>query len=448
MADEAEKLLNKLLRRMQRSATVRKALLGGLVLALLGVAGNFVYELLPRNYALTISGGDILGNRHLLTKVLQEELLPSGVTLKITPMPGSIDALEKLDSGELDLAFVPAGSGGYYPNVVHVATIAPELLHFLVKPDIQSIADLRGKTVNLGNRHSAERAVATAVFEFSGLRNNVDYVETNFANEQLLAMKGDRLPDVIVVTSYIPSFVVDDMVKQQGYRMLEMPFPESLAVRVGWVAGAKVLGYMYGVVPPVPERDIKTIGVNIHLLANAKVDPLAISKVLETLYSPGVESRTRLHNDEATLATPSGFPLSAGSRAFLARHDPLLSTKTYDMLKNAFGLVMSVLSGLLVIYKWFKGPEEEPQRDDEEFQGFLAQAARIDEELTLNPNLPAQRRQELIHALDALKVQVLGRIAHASLENPMLIQVVLQTIADTRMALAYVPAKEKESAPV
>ncbi|MGE5476464.1 MAG: TAXI family TRAP transporter solute-binding subunit [Bacteroidales bacterium] len=442
MADEAEKFFRTVLDRVQRSALTRKALAGALALALLAVAGNFIHQLLPRTYALKVSGGDILGNRHLLTKVLQEELLPTGVILDINPMPASVDALEALDMGQLDLAFVPAGSSGYYPNVVHVATIAPELLHFLVRPGIRSIGDIRGRTVNLGNRHSAERAVATAVFEFSGLRNSVDYVETNFSNEQLLAMKREHLPDVLVVTSYVPSFIADDMVKQHGYTMLEMPFPESLAVRVGWVADAKVLGYMYGVVPPVPERDIKTIGVNIHLLANAKVDPQAIAKVLETLYSPGVESRTRLHNDEATLTTPSGFPLSAGSRTFLSRHDPLLSAKTYEMLKNAFGLLMSVLSGVLVVYKWLKGPERAAPRDDDAFQGFLAQAADLDAEMGQCPHLPAERRQEMIRALDALKQQVLDRVARAKLENPMLPQIVLQTIADTRAALAYGPVTD------
>lgn len=433
MADDAEKKLKNLIRRLKQNKLARDLIVGSLALLLLVVAGTFIYRLMPRHYVLDISGGDILGNRHLLTKILQEELAAAGVTLKITPTPGSIDALEKLDAHELDLAFVPAGSSGHYPNVVHVATIAPELLHFLVRPDIQSIAAIRGKTVNLGPRNSAERMVSTAVFEFSGLRNNIDYIETNFSNEQLLAMKANRLPDVIVVTSYIPSFVVDEMVKQQGYRMLEMPFPESLAVRVGWVADARVLGYMYGVVPPVPERDIKTIGVNIHLLANAAVDPQAIVKVLETLYSPSVESRTRLHNNEATLATPSGFPLSAGSRAFLSRNDPLLSAKAYEMLKNAAGLVMSVLSGLLVIFKWLNA-EDEPQYDDELFESFLSQISAIDRELAAG-RVDGDRRAELTRTLDALKMGALSHTGGAKLKNPALPQVVMQAIADTRLAM-------------
>lgn len=440
MGGEAEKLLDSVLGRMQRNARIRAGLAGLLALACLGVAGNFIYEMLPRQFALTISGGDILGNRHLLTKVLQEELMPSGVTLNINPIPNSVDALERLNAGQLDLAFVPAGTSGYYPNVVHVATIAPELLHVLVKPDIASIAAIRGRTVNLGPRNSAERAVAEAVFEFSGLKENIDYIGVNYGNEQLLAMKRERLPDVIVITSYVPSFVADDMVKQRGYRMLEMPFPESLAVRVGWVSGAKVLGYMYGVVPPVPERDIKTIGVNIHLLANASADPLAVSKVLETLYSPAVESRTRLHNDEATLTVPSGFPLSAGSRAFLARHDPVLSAKTWDMLQNAFGLVMSVLSGLLVVFKWFKGPEDEaPSDDDGEFLGFLSQVGQISQNINDGAPLSAERRADLAHSLDALKHQVLDRTGQAKLNNQALPQMVLHAIADTRMALIHTP---------
>jgi TRAP-type uncharacterized transport system substrate-binding protein len=430
MAGEADKLLATVLDWMQIHARVRVALAALAALALLGVAGNFVYELVPRQYVASISGGDILGNRHLLAMVLRDEIAAKGVDLNIRPISSTDDALEKLNAGEIDMALVPAGITWGYPNVRHVATIAPELLHFLVRPEIRAIGDIRGKAVNMGIRDDSTRTIATAVFEFSGLHNGIDYIETNYSNEQLLSMRDDRLPDVIVVASFLPSYVIDDLLKDHKYRLLEMPFPESLAVRVGWVANVKVLAYMYSVVPPVPETDITTIGVNIHLLANKNVDPRAVYQVLDTLYSPAVESRARLKNDEATMTTPSGFALSEGTRQFLARKDPLLSVKTFDTLKNGFGLVMSVLSGVLILLKWFRGPPPEPKAtDDSVFTALLARAADIHSAAAQ----PGADLDELGRSLDQVKAETLERIPSAHLNNGNLPSLVLQAIADTRL---------------
>lgn len=431
MAGEADKVLASVLDWLQRRAQLRMGLALLALLTLLGVAGKFVYELIPRSHMLTISGGDILGNRHLLARILKDEFATKGGDLSIRPIDSSLEALEKLDSGELDMAFLPAGTTGAYPNIRHVATISPEFLHVLVKPGIHSIGEIRGKTVNMGHRSDATRAVAAAVFDFSGLRNGIDYVETNFTNEQILSMRDEYLPDVIVAASFVPSFVVDDLVKAHNYHLLEMPFPESLAVRVGWVADVKVLAYMYSVVPPVPERDLTTIGVNIHLLANKNVDPHAVFEVLDTLYSPAVEARTRLKNNEASLAIPSGFALSEGTRQFLARKDPVLSIKTFDTMKNSFGLVMSVLSGVLIVLKWFRGPPPAKPSDDAIFTALISRAAEIDQAAAL----PGADTKDLRRRLDEIKAEALERLPSAHLNNQGLPLLLLQSIADSRITL-------------
>ncbi len=432
MAEEAEKLLHQILDRVHRQARLRLGLALLTLALLLGVAGNFLYQLAPRHTTLTISGGDILGNRHLLTRILQDELRPKGIDLKIDPIVNTTDVLEKLESGALDLAFVPAGIGGDYPNIRHVATIAPELLHFLVRPAIRSIGDIRGRTVNLGGRQGSTRAIARAVFNFSGLHDGIDYIETNFSNEQLLSMRDNRLPDVIVIASFVPSFVVDDLVRRHQYRLLEIPFPESLAVRVGWVADAKILAYMYSVVPPVPSRDITTIGVNIHLLANKDVDAHVLYELLETLYSPAVETRSRLKNDESRLTIPSGFRLSAGTREFLARRDPLLSVKTYEKLKNTLGLVMSVLSSLLLSVKWFRGQQTDSHADDDaRLAAYLRRLCDIDQDAAAS----AADAGALLARLDALKADLVTALPGLRPSRSELPGQLLHLLTDSRLRL-------------
>ena len=74
--------------------------------------------------------------------------------------------------------------------MVHVATISPELIHFLVKSDIQDVKDIRGKVVNMGGKGGGTQVVTKQILRYSGLRQDVDYAETNFSDEDLARLAG------------------------------------------------------------------------------------------------------------------------------------------------------------------------------------------------------------------------------------------------------------------
>lgn len=444
MANEAEKILHAALDRVQRTRPLRLAAAALLVLGLLGLGAYFLYELMPRRFELRVSGGNIIGNRHYVTKALQDEARNHGVFLRIRPTAGTMDALELLNAGELDLAFVQGGLDASFPNVTHVATVGAELVHFFVKPGINGIADLNGKFINLGSHDGGTQVIARQILEFSGLTAGVNYVDTDYGNEALIEMRPEKLPDAIVNLSFAPSYLGDFLVRERGYRLIEVPFPAAMAKRQAWVADQKVLAYMYNVLPPVPERDIRTVGVNLHLVAHANVEPRAIAKTLEALYSPSLESRLRMRFDEKTIAEPSGYPLSAGSILFINRHDPVLSAQTWDRLQSAFGLAMTVLSALLVLVKWFRGPPPAPVREDAEFHGRLAEVAAIEADVA---RLIAEGRHDVailadhLATLAAMKAGVLERYGDVTLDDPALLGTLIATLDATRAHLAHLSAQ-------
>lgn len=446
MANEAQKILDEWLERLRRNERVRKLLAGCLVVALLGIAASFLHDALPRQYALTITGGDILGNRHYVARQLQQVAAEHGVALKLNPMPGSEEALRALDEGKIDLAFIQDGLENKYPNVVHVASVVPEQLHFLVRPDIKDISGLRGKLVNLGSKRGGTRIVARQVLEFSGLEMGVDYVETNLSAEELLRMRADRLPDAIVITSYAPSDGAEFLIRERGYTLLEIPFPASLALRLGWVADSKILAYTYSVKPPVPPRDIKTVGVNMHLVAHRDVEPRAIFQVLEGLYSPALAAALKLQINESQLNVPSGYPLSKGSQRFMERKNPLLSAATLDRIKALFGLALSVASTVLVVVRWFQADAPEPtkpQADDPRFVAWLQDVARIEQAFYAEAD--TVRRSALQQELLRIKTEALACLGTAWLDNPALANALLTALADARSLWLLDSSHRKDS---
>jgi hypothetical protein len=250
-----------------------------------------------------------------------------------------------------------------------------------------------------------------------------------------------KMPEAIVVTSFAPSDVADYLVKQKGYQLLEIPFPRSLSLRLGWVADSQISAYMYKVKPAVPAKDIRTVGVNLHLVAHKDTDPRAVFKVLETLYSPAMGTRLRMAIDESRITVPSGYPLSQGTALYLERNNPLLSSATLDKVKALFGLVLSVASTLLVVVRWFKGPEPvaaAPSNDDARFAGYLQQLIALEaryDAWRASPERSADAMTALRMELAALRSELLGMLERCKTSNPQLPQQVLQLATDLRNRL-------------
>ena len=443
MANEARGILNDWLKRVQRNELVRKTLAFLLIVVLLGIAGHYVYEVLPRHYAMSITGGDILGNRHYLAGVLRDEVLSNGVSLDVLPSEGSQLALAEVSEGKLDFALIQGGLELPYPNVTHVANLAPELLHFLVRPEIKDISGMRGMRINLGSKKGGTRVIAKQLLAFSGMHDGVDYVETNLGTEDLLALRKDRIPDVIVITSFAPSNVADYIVRQYGYSLLEIPFPRALALRQGWVADTMVMAYMYSVQPPVPPRDVKTVGVNLQLVANAHLDPRAVYKVLEAIYSPGLQMRLKMKFDEDNILASSNYPLSSGTRLFMDRKNPFLSQATLKKMESLFGLILSVASMLIVVFKWFKGAPPEapsPETDDAFFVALAERALAVDSSMDALPGsgLPLAQKDALQKELSDIKAAAMRRVsANGPLANANLVPQLFAAITDSRARLEF-----------
>ena len=357
---DIEQYANDLIERFRRNRKLQKRIALFAVIVLLGLAGKFAYDLLPRHYNVSLSGGSLLGNRHLLAKILSDESSQQNVSIRVVPTSGAFDALEQIEENKLDLALIQGGLDTSYRNVAHVATISPELIHFLVRPGIKTIKDIRGTIVNMGEPSGGTRILARQILDLSGLFQGVDYVETNFNDMDLIEMRPNRLPDVIVLISYTPSDVAEFLIKERGYDLIEMPFPPSLAIRLGWVADAKILGYMYSIIPPIPSQDIQVIGVNLHLVANKNTDPRAIAKVLETLYGPRVAARFHQPLSESTMLLNAGYPVSNGTELYLSRKAPLITDAMIDKIKALVGLLMTIGSTLLVVFKWLQIEPEKP----------------------------------------------------------------------------------------
>ena len=347
------------LEKARRHEKGRRILASVLIALLLLFSAKLIFNLIPHNYILSVTSGSVLSERHFLIKLLQDEAAENFLSLKVTKTGGSLDALELVNSGKVDLALVPGGLVNSFPNVRHVVTLPPEFIHFLVKPSIKNLEDLTGKVINMGERRETTRILARQILSHLDFVADSDYVETNFSNEELIGMRPETLPDVIVEVSYAPSVLVDFFVKRHDYHVLAMPFPAALAKRLSWITNVTLSEYMYSIIPPVPSKDMTLAGVNLHLVANANVEPKAIAELLKALYGPQVNSRFSQKLVEEDLLIPSGYPVSAGTMLYLNSKKPMVTPEFTDKLSTVFQLLMSLFSILVLIWKWFRSDQDQ-----------------------------------------------------------------------------------------
>ncbi len=358
MADLKTKVITHL-EKARRHQKGRRYLAIALISLLLLISGKLIFDLIPRNYVLSITGGSVLSERHFLIKLLQEEVTQRFVSLKVAQTVGSLDALDLVNAGKIDLALVTGGVVNTFPNVRHVATLPPEFIHFLVKPSITNLEDLKGKVINMGERGENSRMLARQILTHLKLTADSDYAETNFSNEEMIGMRFEKLPDAIVEVSYAPSVLVDYFVKKHDYRVLAMPFPAALAKRLGWIADVTLSEYTYSIVPPVPPKNIPLAGVNLHLVANRNVEPKAIVELLKTLYGPQIESRFGQGLEEDDILIPSGYPISEGTKLYLDSKTPIITPELTNKLRTMFELLISLGSIFVLVWKWFKSDSDE-----------------------------------------------------------------------------------------
>src|SRR5262245_36333605 len=110
-------------------------LLAVAALLLVGVTLHILWgTLFPKRYRLSITPGSPRTGRARVAGSLADHLQASRVRLEVSGTVGSEEALEKVNSRELDLALVQGGiSARGLENVRQVAAFYAEPLHLLVK---------------------------------------------------------------------------------------------------------------------------------------------------------------------------------------------------------------------------------------------------------------------------------------------------------------------------
>ncbi len=390
---------------------------------------------------VTLTPGFLGTTRELVARTLAAEV--RGVEVQVTEATSTEDELDKVNSGRVDFALVSgAFRSGQREHLREVAPLHVEALHLLVKPELaaavgESLKALGGHTVVLGPSETASAALAAAVMAFVDLApgdgtTGATFVARSlgFSELQPLIERDDRaaLPDAIFCLATMPSKIVLQLVRSADYRLVPLPFAE--AFRLGaLITDAPMQGlaaeidgqYAYDTVipaftyltePAVPATTLHTLGTRLLLVANDRVSPTTVERMLDAVFTSRFARITHPPLDRSVLALPPQFELHSGTVAYMHRDEPLITTQNVSELASTFSIISALIGSGLFLRQWWRRRTQDWR--EETFGNYMVRIADIERraaELELSATLELEPLIELQRELLQLKSDALERFA-------------------------------------
>ena len=341
---------------------VRDGLLAILGVSALGLAAFVaLHQPWEQPVRLRMTAGQEDGTRHRIAQSLQREAAHRAISIELQAMAGSEDALQAMESGRVDAAFVQGGLDMIdHSGLRQVAALHVEPLHLLVKETTygavtRNLGGLRGKVVNLGDHGSGTYLLASEVMTFAGLRAGIDYTESTYSYTDLeRETDGSRLPDAVFTVSTLPSPVARHLVTKHHYRLASLPFCEAFALgaldedhalpdppgqrasRIDRrrVYDARIPAFAYEIEPGVPLEAIHTLGTRLLLVARKDLAATTIRRLLEVVFNSPFSQVLQPPLDASLLGTPPELPWHDGTTEYVRRNSPLIAGDVIDLSRR------------------------------------------------------------------------------------------------------------------
>lgn len=388
-----------------------------------------------KDHRLTLRAGDPGGHRYEIARILRYESLRHGLKVDLLPSQGSQSDYEDLLSGKLDLALVGGEIGHDRDEVRQVATLVSEPLHLFVRNEIAGDVPegLRGKRISIGGKTTGTRRVATKVMNFIGLRAGTDFVDEAYIPSQMRELTDEQLPDAFFVLSPLPWRPGTRLVRDHGYRLVELPYGEALSLSDREIHDAVIPAFSYSVNPPVPEKTLHTVATPMLVVANSHVPIAAIERLMEVLFESDFSRRANLPPlDPRAVTRMHDFLIHPGTLAYLKKGEPIVNGEVLGTLENLRSFLVSAAVSVFLLWRWYRS------RQLINFETYFDAVTELEQDAYRKRHagqLDSAELDQLFAKLSTIKADVLEKHAAGNLNGEEELMSFLIHVGDVRTSL-------------
>ncbi|MEM7478566.1 MAG: serine/threonine-protein kinase [Planctomycetota bacterium] len=304
-----------------------------------------------------VEGGSYENLANSICKALDDEGECDAVAIRTA---GSRDNVERLESGEVQLALLQADAIGS-PKVAVVTPLYYEAVHVFVRrgQGIESIEDLRNRRVNVGIEKAGARPISRLVLESGGLSfKDIELVSFDWHKmldgsylEELRAeeLTGNDSPEVIlfkedfklptedelavdaaIVVSRLGSKDVANLLCGGDYKLLGLEDAWQLALQEPSLFHPLLMTEDNYPDCELPSKGVPTVTTTAFLVATQETPAILIRSVLQHLFSPEMIAATGIVSAERA-AHWQGLAWHPAAREFFG---PYRATKPAEEQKQ------------------------------------------------------------------------------------------------------------------
>ena len=407
------------------------------------------------------SGGPV--RKHYL-----EQLAAHGgkwnLDIRLVPTESTDATLSQIDKESVEMALVAGGvEDRAHRRALEIMPLYMEPLQLVVKAELydavaRDFGQLKGRSISMDGSNSATTVLATELLRFMGLTDPATgaplYRPVHIPQSELMTRKDiAALPDAIFQIGGVPSATIAALVTRYNYRLVALPFGGAFnlskfresespqpaqGARLGlnktFVEEAVIPAYVYGVLPPVPAADTRTVAARLMLLGGEHLKKDVVKRMLALVLSPDVSHLVEPQLTVKLLESEYEFPRHPGADAYLASLKPLTidsAVSNYQRMAEIWGIVVAAWLALSSGWKWWKDRQDRTIRHS--VGEFMGQVLEV--EASLNKPLAAEDRQGLDLRLTEIKKQAIELHLEGRLDGADALHSLLVALADTRAHL-------------
>ncbi|MFQ5927351.1 MAG: TAXI family TRAP transporter solute-binding subunit [Terriglobia bacterium] len=421
---------------------VRRAVVVFLILLPLIIAGVYrKLTALPKE--ITIATGAPGGVYRPLSENLAGEIEEKlKVKVHTVPTNGSLENFLLLQRGKADFALYQANTAdvlkdhiphfateaGLLPpsrgvgSVAFIANLYSQPAHFIVRRDagIESPADLKGKTVNLGLKHSGTYAMSLFLLQHFGLDENsfdAKYLSYPKLKDGFL----DDTLDAAFITSGVQASIYPELFATGKCDILSIPYAEALAEEHVSMSQYKIPAGRYRYQSPAaPASDIHTVAFGTQLLTRSDVHVGLVEEVTKLVLSEDFTKKNELAELFARglqfAQEKPEFDIHRGAeRVYNPDPSPLLPPDFVDATEGIRSFIFSILIAGFLGVRWLR--QRNVKEKERKLDGYIQSLLEIEQQQLSLAGSEVETLQKLLDKVTFLKQEALGTFAAHELND-------------------------------
>lgn len=358
---ETKKRNNRTLKEMGKIYGFGLAIVIGAVIA----AYQFVEPAPPKTLTIATASAD--GAYYSFATQYKALFAKERIDLHVIETSGSVENLELLQKGDVEIAFVQGGVGTSqeFPELIGLASLYEEPLIIFVRKGMQveTLADFRGKKVAAGQQGSGTRKIVEQLLLDNELSEEGSITLLPLGSkegaEQLLKAEIDALFVVIRADAE----VVENLFLNPDIELVSLDRAEAYSRLHSYLSHITLVEGVLDLAQNIPDRDYHLIAPSATLVARNDIHPALVDLTMQI--ADKVHDNRSLLTVNRDYPSPENldFPLSAEAKRyfehgppFLQRYLPFWAASLIDRLKfmilPLIALILPLMKVLPPTYRW------------------------------------------------------------------------------------------------